>query len=91
MFTTTNACFKQTGITVLEALAASGLRSLRYALEVPNIKKILANDFSKAAVEAMNKNIKENQVDDIVEAQNHDAVLSTTFIYSVNLRYRQPY
>ncbi|XP_065220362.1 tRNA (guanine(26)-N(2))-dimethyltransferase isoform X1 [Planococcus citri] len=69
-----NQATDETGITVLEALSASGLRSLRYALEVPNVKKILANDFSRAAVEAMNKNIKENHVDDIVEAQNHDAV-----------------
>lgn len=34
------------GLRILEALAASGLRSVRYACEVPGIQEIVTNDFS---------------------------------------------
>lgn len=59
---------------VLEALAATGLRSVRYALEVPNLKTVLANDCSTRAVETIVRNAKENSVDHIVNAVNHDAM-----------------
>ena len=59
---------------VLEALAATGLRSIRYALEVPNLKSILANDCSVRAVEAICRNAKENGVEHVVNAVNHDAM-----------------
>ncbi|CAA7399353.1 unnamed protein product [Spirodela intermedia] len=45
---------------VLEALAASGLRSLRYAREVEGIGKIVALDIDKASIEACRKNIQFN-------------------------------
>lgn len=35
------------GLRILEALAASGLRSIRYAKEVGGIREIIANDLSK--------------------------------------------
>lgn len=44
---------------------------------MPNIAKIHANDCSKRAVETMNRNIKENGVEHIVSAANHDAVYRT--------------
>lgn len=34
------------GVRILEALAASGLRSIRYAKEIRGIKEIIANDLS---------------------------------------------
>nr|CAB3267254.1 tRNA (guanine(26)-N(2))-dimethyltransferase [Phallusia mammillata] len=63
------------GITILEALAASGLRSLRFAKELSGVKKIIANDISTPAYDVINKNIKHNKVEDLVEARNADAVL----------------
>ena len=64
--------FKE-GITILEALSATGLRSIRYAKEVKECKKIVANDFSKRAVESISYNIEANNVDDIVKASHSDA------------------
>ncbi|XP_044468795.1 probable tRNA (guanine(26)-N(2))-dimethyltransferase 2 isoform X2 [Mangifera indica] len=45
---------------VLEALSASGLRSLRYALEVEGLGQVVAVDNDKASVEACKRNIKFN-------------------------------
>ena len=49
-------------VTVLEALAASGLRSIRYALEVPAVSRVVANDFSSDAYKSMCRNIAHNSV-----------------------------
>jgi tRNA (guanine26-N2/guanine27-N2)-dimethyltransferase len=48
--------------TILEALSATGLRAIRYALEIPGIKTVYANDMSKSAVEAIVRNIAHNNV-----------------------------
>jgi len=42
-----------TGINVLEALSATGLRSVRYLKEIPRIKELVANDIDPAATETM--------------------------------------
>ncbi|KAK9115782.1 hypothetical protein Sjap_014729 [Stephania japonica] len=47
-------------LRVLEALAASGLRALRYAREVEGIDQVVALDNDKASVEACQRNIKFN-------------------------------
>ena len=41
----------QRRITVLEALSATGLRAIRFALEIPAIQAVLANDMSPTAIE----------------------------------------
>ncbi|KAM6229404.1 LOW QUALITY PROTEIN: tRNA (guanine(26)-N(2))-dimethyltransferase [Spheniscus humboldti] len=51
------------GLRVLEALAASGLRSIRFAKEVPGLRAVVANDFSARAVELMSRNVGFNGVD----------------------------
>ena len=48
------------GINVLEALAATGLRSVRYMKEIPLIKKLVANDIDKTATDLMTKNFEFN-------------------------------
>lgn len=63
----------QSGLEILEALAATGLRAIRYALEVPGVKQIYANDISKTAVDIMNKNIEENNVQHLVSSTHYDA------------------
>eukprot|EP00039_Didymoeca_costata_P011498 m.161902 g.161902 ORF g.161902 m.161902 type:complete len:425 (+) comp15193_c0_seq4:27-1301(+) len=54
---------KVPGLRILEALSASGLRSVRYWKEVEGIDQILANDFSAAAVENIKRNLEYNGID----------------------------
>lgn len=61
------------GIRILEGLAASGLRSIRYAREVGGVKEVVANDISKQALECMRRNIEHNGVAHLVRASHNDA------------------
>ncbi|CUF00217.1 N(2), N(2)-dimethylguanosine tRNA methyltransferase, putative [Bodo saltans] len=44
------------GITILEALSATGLRALRYWKEITGVKYIIANDLDKDAVQCIARN-----------------------------------
>lgn len=44
----------------MEALAATGLRTVRYLKEIDSIDTIVSNDWDPAAVELMKKNISYN-------------------------------
>lgn len=44
----------------MEALAASGLRSIRYALEIPRAETVFANDFSERAFRSIKSNVERN-------------------------------
>jgi tRNA (guanine26-N2/guanine27-N2)-dimethyltransferase len=46
----------------LEALAATGLRSVRYLKEIDNIDKLVANDIDPTATELMQKNFDFNHI-----------------------------
>ncbi|KAL1747568.1 N2,N2-dimethylguanosine tRNA methyltransferase-domain-containing protein [Schizophyllum fasciatum] len=46
--------------TILEALSATGLRSIRYAKEIPLASRVIANDLSPAAAEAIRRNVDIN-------------------------------
>ncbi|XP_021362315.1 tRNA (guanine(26)-N(2))-dimethyltransferase-like isoform X2 [Mizuhopecten yessoensis] len=61
------------GISILEGLAASGLRSIRFGLEIPGVKRIVTNDFDKTAVEVIQKNIERNKLDHLVTSSFGDA------------------
>lgn len=61
------------GLRILEALAASGLRSIRYGLEIPKAASVVANDISPEAFEAMKRNIAHNSVGDKVFPSCEDA------------------
>ena len=63
----------ENGLTILEGLSATGLRSIRYAKEIPRSSLILANDFSKRAVETITNNIEKNEVGNIVKPSHGDA------------------
>ena len=66
---------EQTGkLKILEALSATGLRSIRYAKEVDNVEQIIANDLSREAVEMIGRNVKNNNVEDIVIPNFADAM-----------------
>lgn len=59
---------------MLEALSATGLRSIRYAKEVPGLRQIVANDISASAVRSITENIRINNVEDIVIASEANAM-----------------
>ncbi|NP_001121226.1 tRNA methyltransferase 1 L homeolog [Xenopus laevis] len=61
------------GLRILEGLAASGLRSIRFACEVPGLNSVVANDFSASAVELIKRNIQHNNVGNLVTASYSDA------------------
>ncbi|KAA8494345.1 putative tRNA (guanine(26)-N(2))-dimethyltransferase 2 [Porphyridium purpureum] len=52
------------GLSCLEALAASGLRSVRYAKEVPRLQRIVVNDVDESAVQAIRANLDLNGLHD---------------------------
>ncbi|KAF7363475.1 tRNA (guanine(26)-N(2))-dimethyltransferase [Mycena sanguinolenta] len=52
--------YSHSKFVILEALSATGLRSIRYAKEIPHVSHILANDLSPAATAAMRRNIEIN-------------------------------
>uniref|UniRef100_A0A667WMS1 tRNA (guanine(26)-N(2))-dimethyltransferase n=1 Tax=Myripristis murdjan TaxID=586833 RepID=A0A667WMS1_9TELE len=63
----------ENGLRVLEALAASGLRSVRFALEVPGLQSITANDFSTQAAALISRNAQYNEVSHLLQVSCRDA------------------
>ena len=62
-------------ITILEALSASGLRSVRYAKEIPNVRHILTNDLEADAVSSIKRNADFNGISpDLLEPHKGDAM-----------------
>ncbi|XP_055227705.1 tRNA (guanine(26)-N(2))-dimethyltransferase isoform X2 [Gorilla gorilla gorilla] len=61
------------GLHVLEGLAASGLRSIRFALEVPGLRSVVANDASTRAVDLIRRNVQLNDVAHLVQPSQADA------------------
>lgn len=61
------------GLRVLEGLAASGLRSIRFAREVPGLRSVVANDASARAVDLMRRNVQLNEVAHLVQPSQADA------------------
>ncbi|EED14199.1 N2,N2-dimethylguanosine tRNA methyltransferase [Talaromyces stipitatus ATCC 10500] len=75
-----SASTKPVNFQILDALSATGLRALRYAKEISTATKIVSNDLSAAAVEAIKLNIKYNQVENIVRPNVGDA---RAYMYSL--------
>lgn len=64
------------GISVLDALAATGLRSVRYLKEIPKLRKIVINDLLPEATEVAVNNIRTNGIkEDQVTVFNRDACI----------------
>uniref|UniRef100_A0A8V5H048 tRNA (guanine(26)-N(2))-dimethyltransferase n=1 Tax=Melopsittacus undulatus TaxID=13146 RepID=A0A8V5H048_MELUD len=61
------------GLRVLEALAASGLRSIRFAKEVPGLRSVVANDCSALATDLIGRNVDFNGVGALVTPSMADA------------------
>jgi tRNA (guanine26-N2/guanine27-N2)-dimethyltransferase len=58
------------GITILDALAASGLRSIRYWKEIPGVKHVTINDLEAAAVERAKDNVRNNSLESMILNDN---------------------
>lgn len=58
-------------ITLLEALGATGLRSIRYSKEIPGFERIVCNDMDQKAVEAIMRNIEFNKVENVIASKNN--------------------
>ena len=73
---------------VVEALAASGLRSIRYAKELPQEIDftVISNDISKSAVEAIERNAKYNNTERIKPSES-DAVM---LLYKLSQEKQKP-
>ena len=50
------------GIRILEALSATGLRSIRYWLEIPDVQSIVINDLDAKAVQSIRTNLAYNNL-----------------------------
>lgn len=61
-------------VKILEALSATGLRSIRYAKEVEGVDEIIANDLMAEAVEMITRNVKNNGVEHLVTPNKADAM-----------------
>jgi len=71
-----------------DAMAASGIRGIRLAVEVENVeKKIVLNDVHPLAYRIILKNIKKNNVENICEAFNMDANMLLSLYASPRSRF----
>uniref|UniRef100_A0A3Q1H5U9 tRNA (guanine(26)-N(2))-dimethyltransferase n=1 Tax=Anabas testudineus TaxID=64144 RepID=A0A3Q1H5U9_ANATE len=75
------------GLRVLEGLAASGLRSVRFALEVPGLQSVTANDFSTKAAALIARNAQYNGVSHLLQASCKDASMLMYEMRGKNARY----
>jgi len=62
------------GLSILEGLSASGLRSIRYWKEVKGVDKIVVNDFEATAVEHIRRNVEHNKLSTDKVRPNHGDV-----------------
>ncbi len=60
-------------LRVLLPLAATGVRGIRFQLELEGIEKIIMNDISPEAFTLMGKNLELNQLSNVIEIHNEDA------------------
>ena len=60
------------GIRVLDALAASGLRSVRYWKEIPGVRQVVINDLEDVAVQLAKENIAFNGLNDVLIDESRD-------------------
>ncbi|HUX97978.1 MAG TPA: tRNA (guanine(10)-N(2))-dimethyltransferase [Candidatus Deferrimicrobium sp.] len=61
-------------ISVLLPLAATGVRGIRFQLEIPNIDRIIMNDISATAYALIEQNLKLNQLSEKIEIWNDDVI-----------------
>ena len=60
------------GMRILDALAASGLRSVRYWKEIPGVRQVVINDLEEVAVQLAKENIAFNGLNDVLIDEGKD-------------------
>lgn len=60
-------------VEILEVLSASGLRAIRYGKEIPQARRIVANDMSASAVQSIRENVEFNGLQNVVVPNKDDA------------------
>jgi len=60
------------GMAIFEALAASGLRSLRYWKEVPGLRTMVVNDLDPGAIDLAKENVIRNGLEDALAKEEGD-------------------
>lgn len=73
------------GLSILEPMAASGIRSIRYFKEISQpIQRIVANDLSEEAVEEIKQNFVTNQVDgEVTQADACDIMYRNRGVFDI--------
>ncbi|MEB2836396.1 MAG: tRNA (guanine(10)-N(2))-dimethyltransferase [Desulfurococcales archaeon] len=74
-------------VTIVEPLTATGVRSVRYALEVEGVGRVIAGDIDPEAVEYAARNVRSNGVEDVVEVRRADA---SALLYRVSREEGEP-
>lgn len=59
---------------ILEALSATGLRAIRYGHEIPQVSRIIANDLLPEAVESIERSVRYNNLQHVVQGHQGDAI-----------------
>jgi tRNA (guanine26-N2/guanine27-N2)-dimethyltransferase len=75
----------QDGWTVLDGLAASGVRGLRYALECGRPAQLEANDWNPVAAKLLARNAERNQVDAHVTTKSLNVLLHESVWHAVEI------
>ncbi|ETV79280.1 N2,N2-dimethylguanosine tRNA methyltransferase [Aphanomyces astaci] len=68
------AASPSTHLRILDALSGCGIRAIRYALEVPRVVYVVANDVDADAVASIEANVLHNHVIHVVQTSHMDAV-----------------
>jgi len=55
-----------TGVRILDALAASGLRSIRYWNEISGVREVVINDLEESAVDLAKENVRFNGLGEVL-------------------------
>ena len=77
-----NDFLKQFSIKILDALAATGLRSIRYLKEIDNVSQVTINDLDPKATEQALQNATENNIESSkINIRTGDAIM---YMYDVS-------
>ena len=54
--------YENPGIDILDAFAATGIRSIRYFNEVPNVRSVVVNDYDEDSISRIRENLTMNGI-----------------------------
>ncbi len=66
-------CSLTGGIRICEPLAGTGVRGIRFALEIDGVEEVILGDINKLAVKLVLRNVRRNRVEDKVKVFEEEA------------------